>query len=194
MSLFDAPLFFRHRRRGKPWSHSSKLYLCSAVLLAAGFLSDTIFEKHLYWLMVIAVLLFFVGRITRFFEYKPLGGTFNGNFKITEDHFEIQGQVFVFPKISDFSFKVSDYYGESLDSRSFGGPYSQGVGNWIQFTESGEPINITFNFIQTHMSTNFTSPLCGCFTPRNFHSTPNTFPKCLQDLAATDFTASISEN
>ncbi|MFT3794397.1 hypothetical protein [Flavobacterium sp.] len=143
---FCAPLFFRYRRRGNAWSKSSKLYLAAAISLGVGLLLDSLFENRFYWLMVVAVLTFFIAQITNYFEYKPLNGTLDGDFKINEDHFEIQGQAYAYENISDFKFKIVDYYGESGRSSDYGGPYSQGVGNWISFTESETPYKFHFQF------------------------------------------------
>ena len=146
MSGFSAPLFFRHRRRGKSWALSWKLYFICAIFFALGWLLDSVFNKHQTLLLVLAVLLFFGARIVNFFEYKPLNGKLDGFLKINEDHFEIYEAVYAFTGISHFEFKICDYYGESQGNSSYGGPYSQGVGNWISFTESEMSHKYYFQF------------------------------------------------
>lgn len=147
MRPFSALLFFRHRRRGNPWAVSWKLYLASGISLSIGLFIDFVLNSSSgRWLFILAIVCYLIGRIANFFEFRPLNGKLDGYLKINEDHFEINGKPYPYSHISDFNFKVADYYGESLGNNNYGGPYSQGVGNWIAFTESGIEHRFYFQF------------------------------------------------
>lgn len=141
MSSFSAPVFYTSRRKGKRWSVSGKLYALCCLFLLLYFLLESVLEIRNYesnWCVIMAFIFLIAGQIVRFFEYEPLQGKLQNFIKINDDHLLIEETVYSFSDIRGFDFNVSDYYGESHRSSGYGGLYSQGVSNFISFTDSSE--------------------------------------------------------
>jgi hypothetical protein len=90
--------------------------------------------------------------ISSFFTFKPLNGKINGEIRFENDTIMIDDKTFKLGDINVIDFSFFDYRGQSsMYSRDFNPKLSQGVNNYVSFTDNkNQSQTIYFRFQSKH--------------------------------------------
>ena len=103
---------------------------------------------RIVWLVLVGLIsLYYL--ITSFFKYKPLNGEINGKIIFQSESFTIGNKIFNLKDITSVDFGFGDFYGrKSMFSNDFNPQMSQGVKNYISFTdEKNQPQKFYFRMM-----------------------------------------------
>jgi len=103
---------------------------------------------RIVWLILVGLIsLYYL--TTSFFKYKPLYGQINGKIIFQGDSFTIRDKAFNLKDITLVDFGFSDFYGrKSMFNNDFNPQMSQGVKNYISFTdEKNQPQKFYFRMM-----------------------------------------------
>lgn len=145
-------IFHPVKRKGRNLTFSEKLsYWSLGVSLFIGLfclaLEKTLLIKTNDFLVVLLLLGFlghFLSFIIRIGEHENVNGYFDGNIIFKDEYLEIKNQHYLYNKISNLKFSISDYYGKPTNNYRYGPMYKNGISNYISFTIDGE--DKFFNF------------------------------------------------
>ncbi|MFI5139418.1 MAG: hypothetical protein ACHQIM_16465 [Sphingobacteriales bacterium] len=89
----------------------------------------------IYFVCVFLLTMYYL--TSSFFSYKPLRGSIDGEIEFENDGIIIDDKTFKLADIIAIDFSFTDYYGQSsMYVRDFNPRLSQGVGNYVSFTDS----------------------------------------------------------
>jgi len=105
------------------------------------------------WLAIVLLISFYY-LITSFFKYRPLNGQINGKIIFQSESFTIGNKVFDLKDITSVDFGFADFYGKmSSNGRDFSPKFSQGVNNYISFTDDkNQPQKFYFRMMTKNSS------------------------------------------
>jgi hypothetical protein len=94
---------------------------------------------------VLAINIYYL--ISSFFKYAPLHGMLGGEIEFKKNSIRVNEKIYELKNITDLDLLFVDYYGQL--SKSYRGNFnpliSQGVNNWVKFTdESNKPHQVYF--------------------------------------------------
>jgi hypothetical protein len=98
-----------------------------------------------------AVSLYYL--VSAFFKYEPLNGTLDGKIEFTDDSIRINERTYELKNIDNLDISFCDSYGKiySRSGANFNPIISQGVKNWVKFTdETNQPHEIYFRCETEH--------------------------------------------
>jgi hypothetical protein len=97
-----------------------------------------------YIIIISIVFLYFL--IISFFKHEPLNGTLNKKISFRMEGILVDDRLFKLEDLTDVDFRFYDYYGDRSHStgRSLNPKMSQGVSNYVAFTNNGVDQKIFF--------------------------------------------------